>query len=82
MKSSSSAVNRGRGVWVKRFSNVFNCVLSDPTGGKDMSGSRGDGRDVCSPTCHYSWKIGRTCFNYVGPDGPAKESGRKLLESV
>ncbi len=32
---------------------MFNCVLSDTTGGEDMSGSRGDRRDVCSPTCHY-----------------------------
>lgn len=53
MKSSSSAVNRGWGVRVKCFFKCFNCVLSDTTGGEDMSGSRGDGQDVCSPTCHY-----------------------------
>jgi len=53
MKSSSSPVNRGRGVRVKRFSNVLTAFSSTRRGGEDMSGSRGDRRDVCSPTCHY-----------------------------
>lgn len=80
MKSSSSAVNRGRGVRVKRFSNVLTAFSSTRRGARICQGQEVTGEMCAVLHVIISWKIGCTWFNYVGsdPDG----SGWKLLESV
>lgn len=80
MKSSSSAVNRDWGVWVKRFSNVLTAFSLTQRGARICQCQEVLGKMCAARNVIISWKIGCTCVNYVGPfpDG----SGWKLLESI